>query len=203
MPDEIHDTTSRRGEVTGLLAELRSGNKEALTKLIPLVYDELHRLAEHYMRNERVGHTLQPTALINEAYLRLASAEKANWQHRAHFVAVAAGTMRRVLIDHARKQKAAKRGGKQAALPLEDSPEFLSAVLREERSEELIALDEALTRLQELDPRQSQVVELRFFGGLTVEETAEVLGISPKTVKRDWAVARAWLHGEMSKDRSE
>lgn len=186
-----------------MLAELRSGNKEALAKLIPLVYDELHRLAEHYMRNERIGHTLQPTALINEAYLRLASAEKANWQHRAHFVAVAAGTMRRVLIDHARKQKAAKRGGKQAALPLEDSPEFLSAVLREERSEELIALDEALTRLQELDPRQSQVVELRFFGGLTVEETAEVLGISPKTVKRDWAVARAWLHGEMSKDRSE
>ncbi|MCH7716873.1 MAG: sigma-70 family RNA polymerase sigma factor [Gemmatimonadetes bacterium] len=191
--------TPPRGEVTGLLAELRSGNKEALAKLIPLVYDELHRLAEHYMRNERVGHTLQPTALINEAYLRLASAEKANWQHRAHFVAVAAGTMRRVLIDHARKQKAAKRGGKQAALPLEDSPEFLS----EERSEELIALDEALTRLQELDPRQSQVVELRFFGGLTVEETAEVLGISPKTVKRDWAVARAWLHGEMSKDHSE
>lgn len=182
-----------------MLAELRSGNKEALAKLIPLVYDELHRLAEHYMRNERVGHTLQPTALINEAYLRLASAEKANWQHRAHFVAVAAGTMRRVLIDHARKQKAAKRGGKQAALPLEDSPEFLS----EERSEELIALDEALTRLQELDSRQSQVVELRFFGGLTVEEAAEVLGISPKTVKRDWAVARAWLHGEMSKDRSE
>ena len=191
--------TPPRGEVTGLLAELRSSNKEALAKLIPLVYDELHRLAEHYMRNERVGHTLQPTALINEAYLRLASAEKANWQHRAHFVAVAAGTMRRVLIDHARKQKAAKRGGKQAALPLEDSPEFLS----EERSEELIALDEALTRLQELDSRQSQVVELRFFGGLTVEETAEVLGISPKTVKRDWAVARAWLHGEMSKDRSE
>ena len=191
--------TPPRGEVTGLLAELRSGNKEALAKLIPLVYDELHRLAEHYMRNERVGHTLQPTALINEAYLRLASAEKANWQHRAHFVAVAAGTMRRVLIDHARKQKAAKRGGKQAALPLEDSPEFLS----EERSEELIALDEALTRLQELDSRQSQVVELRFFGGLTVEETAEVLGISPKTVKRDWAVARAWLHGEMSKDHSE
>ena len=191
--------TPPRGEVTGLLAELRSGNKEALAKLIPLVYDELHRLAEHYMRNERVGHTLQPTALINEAYLRLASAEKANWQHRAHFVAVAAGTMRRVLIDHARKQKAAKRGGKQAALPLEDSPEFLS----EERSEELIALDEALTRLQELDSRQSQVVELRFFGGLTVEETAKVLGISPKTVKRDWAVARAWLHGEMSKDHSE
>ena len=182
-----------------MLAELRSGNKEALAMLIPLVYDELHRLAEHYMRNERVGHTLQPTALINEAYLRVASAEKADWQHRAHFVAVAAGTMRRVLIDHARKQEAAKRGGKQAALPLEDSPEYLS----EERSEELIALDEALTRLQELDPRQSQVVELRFFGGLTVEETAEVLGISPKTVKRDWAVARAWLHGEMSKDRSE
>ena len=182
-----------------MLAELRSGNKEALAMLIPLVYDELHRLAEHYMRNERVGHTLQPTALINEAYLRLASAEKADWQHRAHFVAVAAGTMWRVLIDHARKQKAAKRGGKQAALPLEDSPEYLS----EERSEELIALDEALTRLQELDPRQSQVVELRFFGGLTVEETAKVLGISPKTVKRDWAVARAWLHGEMSKDRSE
>ena len=185
-----------------MLADLRSGDKEALAKLIPLVYDELHRLAEHYMRNERVGHTLQPTALINEAYLRLASAEKA-WQHRAHFVAVAAGTMRRVLIDHARKQKAAKRGGEQAALPLEDSPEFLSAVLTKERSEELIGLDEALTRLQELDPRQSQVVELRFFGGLTVEETAEVLGISPKTVKRDWAVARAWLHGEMSKDRSE
>jgi len=195
----MRSMTPPRGEVTGLLAELRSGNKEALTKLIPLVYDELHRLAEHYMRNERVGHTLQPTALINEAYMRLASAEKADWQHRAHFVAVAAGTMRRVLIDHARKRKAAKRGGEQAALPLEDNLEFLS----EERPEELIALDEALTRLQELDPRQSQVVELRFFGGLTVEETAEVLGISPKTVKRDWAVARAWLHGEMSKDRSE
>jgi RNA polymerase sigma factor (TIGR02999 family) len=180
-------------DVTILLAELKKGDKEAASKLIPIVYDELRRLARGYMRRERPDHTLQTTALVHEAYLRLAKQENVNWQSRSHFVGVAAQLMRRILIDHARGHLRDKRGGEKPVLPLNDA-----LVFSPEHSRELLRLDEALKRLSNLDARQSRIVELRFFGGLSVEETAELLGISPKTVKRDWAVAKAWLHGELS-----
>ena len=181
------------GDVTRLLVELRSGNPEAEAKLIPVVYNHLHRLAAHYMRRERPDHTLQATALVNEAYLRLVSQEATSWQDRAHFFGVAAHLMRQILVDHARSRQAGKRGGPAEKLPLDEALELSPA-----RSRELIELDDALKSLGQLDPQQARVVELRFFAGLTVEETAEVLGISPRTVKRDWSVARAWLHGELS-----
>ena len=181
------------GEVTRLLVELRSGSPEAEAKLIPLVYDHLHHLAARYMRRERPDHTLQASALVNEAYLRLVSQEATDWQDRAHFFGVAARLMRQILVDHARVRQAGKRGGLVEKLPLDQALELSPA-----RSRELIELDDALESLGRLDPQQARVVELRFFGGLTVEETAEVLGISPRTVKRDWVVARAWLHGELS-----
>jgi RNA polymerase sigma factor (TIGR02999 family) len=160
---------------------------------MPLVYEELRRLAGHYMRRERPDHTLQTTALIHEAYLRLVEQRDTNWKNRAHFFAVAAQLMRRILVDHARACQTTKRGGEVEFLSLEEH----SIAFSEEKSRELIALDEALTRLAELSPRQSQIIELRFFGGLTVEETAEALQIAPRTVKRDWRVARAWLHREV------
>ncbi len=181
------------GEVTRLLVELRGGSPEAEAQLIPLVYKQLHRLAASYMRRERPDHTLQATALVNEAYVRLVSQEATGWQDRAHFFGVAARLMRQILVDHARARQAGKRGGLVEKLPLDQALEFSPA-----RSRELIELDSALESLGRLDPQQARVVELRFFGGLTVEETAEVLGISPRTVKRDWSVARAWLHGELS-----
>ena len=181
------------GEVTRLLVELRSGNPEAEAKLIPLVYQHLHRLAAHYMRRERPGHTLQATALVNEAYLRLVSHEQTEWQDRAHFFGVAARLMREILVEHARARQAGKRGGKAERLTLDEALAFSPA-----RSRELIALDDALESLKRLDPQQARVIELRFFGGLTVEETAEVLQISPRSVKREWSVARAWLYGELS-----
>jgi RNA polymerase sigma factor (TIGR02999 family) len=181
------------GEVTRLLVELRSGNPEARDKLIPLVYTQLHRLAARYMRRERPDHTLQPTALVNEAYLRLVSQKVASWKDRAHFFGIAARLMRQILVDHARVRREEKRGGKAEKLPLDQALEFSPA-----RSRELTELDDALKSLERVDPQQARVVELRFFGGLTVEETAEELGISPRTVKRDWGVARAWLHGEIS-----
>ena len=185
------------GEVTLLLADLKRGNPEAMEQLIPLVYGELHRLARHYMRNERVDHTLQTTALINEAYLRLVDLKQVDWQDRAHFVAVAAGIMRRILVDYARARQADKRGGPSKKLDLGADLQLVP-----EQFQELPAIDEALSRLSSMDPRQSRIVELRFFfGGLTVEETASVLGISPKTVKRDWAIARAWLRGEIGGER--
>jgi RNA polymerase sigma-70 factor (ECF subfamily) len=182
-------------EVTRLLVELRSGNPEAEAKLIPLVYQHLHRLAASYMRRERPDHTLQTTALVNEAYLRLVpqKEKETGWRDRAHFFGVAARLMREILVEHARARHAGKRGGRVEKLSLDQALEFSPA-----RSRELIELDDALECLGRLDPQQARVVELRFFGGLTVEETAEVLGISPRTVKRDWAVARAWLHGELS-----
>lgn len=182
------------GEVTRLLVKLRSGNPEAEAELIPLVYKHLHRLAASYMRGERPDHTLQATALVNEAYLRLVPQRGRGWEDRAHFFAVAARLMRQILVEHARARQAGKRGGEVAArLPLDEALEFSPA-----RSRELIQLDNALESLEQLDPQQARVVELRFFGGLTVEETAEVLGISQRTVKRDWRVARLWLHHEMS-----
>src|SRR5208282_334364 len=181
-------------DVTVLLAQLTKGNEEAGSKLIPLVYSELRRLAGGYMRHERPDHTLQPTALVHEAYLRLIGQREVQWQNRAHFFGVAAQLMRRILLNHARAHKTEKRGGHEVKIPLDQALVFTEA-----KSPDLLALDEALTRLTELDARQGRVVEMRFFGGLSEEEAAEVLGVSSRTVKRDWEVARAWLHNEMRK----
>lgn len=188
---------SSPGDVTELLIELRAGNRDAEAKLIPLVYDELRRLAAHYMRQERPNHTLQPTALVNEAYLRLTAQPQIKWEDRAHFFGVAARLMRRVLMEYARAHGAQKRGALVHKFSLDEANDFSP-----ERSRELIALDDALKGLEQVSPRQSRVVELRFFGGLSIEETAKVLGTSPRTVKRDWNVARAWLHGELKKGGS-
>lgn len=180
-------------EVTVLLHRIKEGDDKAQQELIPLVIAELRRLAGHYMKNERIGHTLQPTALVNEAYLRLAGYHQMDWQDRSHFIGVAASVMRQVLIDHARKRTASKRGGGQEDVSLDDSDGMLS----DAQSAELLDLDEALSDLAKLSPRQAKIVELRYFGGLSVEETAEALGISPITVKRDWSAARAWLHAQI------
>jgi RNA polymerase sigma-70 factor, ECF subfamily len=181
------------GEVTRLLIGLRTGDASAQEKLVPLVYKELRKLAARYMRHERPGHTLQPTALVHEAYIRLTGIHSIDWQNRAHFFAVAAQLMRRILIDGARAQQAHKRGGDYVSVTLDEA---LAASPAD--SERLIALDEALTRLAELDLRQARIVELRFFAGLTEEETAHVLDISPRTVKRDWRLAKAWLYGQLT-----
>jgi RNA polymerase sigma-70 factor, ECF subfamily len=180
------------GDVTQLLADLQDGRPDSASQLIPLVYDELHRLAHRHMRDERPDHTLQATALVHEAYVRLVNQPQRTWQNRAHFIAVAAQVMRRILVDYARARRTSKRGGAPQRVPLEEPLLFT-----EEQSDDLVSLDEALARLAQFDERQSRIVELRFFGGLTVDETAEVLGISSKTVKRDWSVARAWLHREV------
>ncbi len=179
-------------EVTLLLAELTKGNEQAASRLIPLVYEELRRLARNYMRRERGDHTLQPTALVNEAYLKLVEQRSVDWQSRAHFFGIAAQVMRRILIDHARGHMRDKRGGGAIPVPLDEA-----LVFAPEQSSELVKLDASLERLAKHDPRQSRIVELRFFGGLTVEQTADMLGISAKTVKRDWSMAKAWLHGDM------
>jgi RNA polymerase sigma-70 factor (ECF subfamily) len=179
-------------DVTALLGQLAKGNDAAASKLIPIVYDELRRLAAGYMRHERKDHTLQPTALVHEAYLKLIQQRAVDWQGRAHFFGIAAQVMRRILIDHARGHLRDKRGGGAIPVPLEEA-----LVFAPEQSCELVKLDESLQRLAKLDPRQSKIVELRFFGGLTVEQTAESLGISPKTVKREWSMAKAWLHGDV------
>jgi RNA polymerase sigma-70 factor (ECF subfamily) len=183
---------SRREDVTGLLLEYAHGSQEAADKLIPVVYEELKRLARDYMRRENPSHTLQTTALVHEAYLKLVRQKDVNWQGRAHFIGVAAQLMRRILIDYAKGRLREKRGGEQVVVPLNEALTFSP-----ERSEELLKVDEALQRLSKLDTRQSRIVELRFFGGLSIEETAEFLGISPKTVKRDWTVAKAWLGSEL------
>jgi RNA polymerase sigma factor (TIGR02999 family) len=178
-------------DVTGLLREWSGGNRQALERLMPLVYGELRKLAASYLRAERADHTLQPTALVHEAYLRLVDQRSVNWQNRAHFFGIAAQMMRRILVDHARRRQAAKRDGATYRLQTEPGLEDV------DRDPELLALDEALTGLETLDVRQARIVELRFFGGLTVEETAEVTGISPATVKREWQTARAWLAREI------
>lgn len=181
------------GEVTVLLQQIRSGDSDAAQKLIPLVVDELRRLAWLQLRNERPGHTLQATALVNEAYLRLVSDQARDWQNRAHFIGVSVSVMRRILIDHARRKRALKRGsGEDASAEARDY-----AGLSYEQADELIALNIALDRLEEMNSRQRQVVELRYFGGLSLEETAEVLNVSPITVKRDWVAARAWLKAQV------
>jgi RNA polymerase sigma-70 factor, ECF subfamily len=180
--------------LTELLLEWRAGDGDALEKLTPLVYDELRRIAHRYMRHERSGHTLQTTALVNEAYLRLAGENRIDWESRNHFFAVMATVMRHVLTDHARRRSYAKHGGSLTQVSLADSD-----LMSLERAAELTALDEALSRLAAIDPRKSQVVELRYFGGLSLEETAEVLGTSVMTVRRDWRGAKAWLFRELKK----
>ncbi len=181
--------------VTVLLAQLREGNREAADQLIPLVYNELRRMAAACLQRERPGHTLQATALVHEAYMRLAGGQQqGQWQNRAHFFAIAAHAMRQVLLDHARRRHADKRGGASARKVEIDAELFID----EDKLEDVIAIDEALERLEKIDPRQSQLVELRFFAGLDVEQAAEVMGVSPTTIKREWRSARAWLHGELT-----
>lgn len=186
-----------REDVTVLLMELKKGNQEAAEQLIPVVYNELRRLASNYMRRERSDHTLQATALVHEAYLKLVE-QKVDWQGRAHFFGVAAQMMRRILIDHARGHLRDKRGGGVIPVPLDEA-----LVFAPEQASELLRLDSSLDRLAKIDPRQGKIVELRFFAGLTVEQTADVLGISAKTVKREWSMAKAWLHGDLKADHDD
>ena len=190
-------------EVTRLLQEASGGNQDAMGRLIPLVYDQLRKLAAVRFERERADHTLQPTALVHEAYLRLVDQRRVRWQNRAHFIGVAAHLMRRILIDHARGRDAVKRGGGREHVMLEDDfderPDLQAPAAPP--AIDMVALDEALARLTALDAQQGRIVELRFFGGLTVDETAHVLGISPATVKRDWRLAKVWLHREMREAR--
>ena len=180
--------------VTELLVRWRGGDREALEELMPLVYEELRRLAHHYLRQERSDHTLQSTALVHEAYLRLAGQNPPQWQNRAHFFGIAAHIMRQILVEYARGRNAAKRGGGNAlTLTLDEA-----VALPQGTDVDVVALDKALSELSDLDVQQSRIVELRFFAGLTIEDTSEVLGISPATVKRDWVTARAWLFRAMT-----
>jgi RNA polymerase sigma-70 factor (ECF subfamily) len=180
-------------DITQMLIDWSNGDHEALDRLVPVVYTELRRQAARHLRRERAGHTLQTTDLIHEAYLRLVDQKNVRWQNRAHFFAVAAQSMRRILVDHARRRHRAKRGGSGIVLPLDEG-----LVMAAEKSDsDVLALDQALTRLAAIDVRQSQIVELRFFGGLSIEETAAVLGVSPTTVKDDSNIAKAWLRREM------
>jgi RNA polymerase sigma factor (TIGR02999 family) len=181
-------------EVTQLLIQWSNGDKAALDKLMPLIYDQLRRLAHHYMSHERAGHTLQTTAVVNEAYLRLVNRKHVHWQNRAHFFAIAAHLMRTILVDHARSHAYVKRGGGAHKIALDEA-----MVVSQQRAAEVVAVDEALKLLAEIDPDQSRIVELRFFGGLTIEETGEVLRRSPATIKREWSTAKAWLYHELSK----
>src|SRR5688572_11022753 len=181
--------------VTQLLIELSNGDGDAVDILLPLIYDELRKLAANYLRRERPDHTLQPTALVHEAYIRLIDQSRVNWQNRAHFFGVAAQIMRRLLVDHARKHNAEKRGQDFQKLSLDENID--RAV---ERSAELIALDDALKTLATFDAPKARMVELRYFGGLSIEETADVLGVTPTTIKRHWRFAKAWLHGEMQRN---
>jgi RNA polymerase sigma-70 factor, ECF subfamily len=180
-------------EITRMLAACRGGDAVALEKLLPLVYDELHRRAMQFFSRERSGHTLQPTALVNDVYLRLVNQREANWQNRAQFFAIAAQMMRRILVSHARARQAAKRGGAEQRITF---TEELSAAPEPDLN--LLALDEALNKLETLDPQKSRMVELRFFSGLSVPETAEVMGVSPRTVDRQWQTAKAWLYREIA-----
>jgi RNA polymerase sigma-70 factor, ECF subfamily len=181
-------------DITRLLADWRQGDQDALERLTPLVYQELHKLAQSYLRRERPGHTLQPTALIHEAYLRLVHQNIAEYQNRTHFYGVAARLMRQILVEYARSQSAEKRGGGATRLALDEALDY-----SEEAAGELTALDDALTALAEFDPRKARVIELRYFGGLSVEETAEILDLSVPTVVRDQRMAQAWLHREMER----
>jgi RNA polymerase sigma factor (TIGR02999 family) len=188
---ESERDASRRQQVSQLLAAWTNRDSAARDALLPVVYDELHRLAHHYMRGERQGHTLQTTALVNEAYIRLVDLDRMQWRDRAHFFAMAATLMRRILVDYARERSRDKRGGGVSVTSLDDQVAVSKA------SVDVVALDEALDRLAAMDRQQSQIVELRFFSGLTIEETAEALDLSPATVKREWTSAKAWLHQQL------
>jgi RNA polymerase sigma factor (TIGR02999 family) len=188
--------TATNPAITQLLADWRNGDPAALDRLMPVVYQELRRLARRQLRGERPSHTLQPTALVNELFLRLVAQHDVSWQNRAQFFGVAAQLMRRILVDHARAHLAAKRGGQLPRLALNDADD----VAMPTPDVELLAIDRALTRLAEMDPAQARLVELRFFSGMTVEETAHVLGWSPRTVKREWRLAKAWLFGQLKTD---
>ena len=190
-------TQTPEHEVTQLLRAWSEGDEQALEKLIPLVYDELHRLARRYMAGERPGHTLQTSALVNEAYLRLVDVKSLNWQNRAHFFGVSAQLMRRILVDFARSRRSLKRGGESLTVSLEES-----SIVSRARGADVVALDDALKSLAEIDPRRSRVVELRFFGGLSAEESAEVLRVSPETILHDWKLAKVWLLRELSVDNA-
>ena len=187
MADEIP------GEVTRLLDQWGQGDRQALNEVIPLVYDELRRLAHRHMAHERAGHTLQATELVNEVYLKLKDARGARWENRTQFFTVAAQMMRRILVDYARRHARAKRGGGAQKVTLDDA-----MLVSHEKADEMLALDEALTKLEQFDQRKSQIVILRFFAGLTVEETAEALSVSVETIFREWRLTRAWLHSELS-----
>jgi RNA polymerase sigma-70 factor (ECF subfamily) len=188
-------TTAPPNEVTQLLMDWSSGNQAALDRLIPMVDRELHRLAHHYMRRENAGHTLQTTALVNEVYLKLIDQKNVHWKNRAHFFALSAQLMRRILVDHARNRQYAKRGGGARRISFDEA-----LVVSSERGTDLVALDDALNKLTSIDLRKAKVVELRFFGGLSVEETAEALQISAVTVMREWSMAKAWLYNSLSND---
>ncbi|HEV7890039.1 MAG TPA: sigma-70 family RNA polymerase sigma factor [Pyrinomonadaceae bacterium] len=187
-------TVPSQQDVTRLLVRLTEGDRGVLDDLLPVVYGELRKLASSYLRRERVGHTLQPTALVHEAYMRLVDQTQVQWQNRAHFFGVAAQMMRRILVDHARAHEAEKRGGEFQKLSLDENIDVSG-----ERDVNLVALDDALNLLAEIDPQKMKIVELRFFGGLSVEETAEVLGVSAPTVKRQWRMAKAWLYGQVKR----
>jgi RNA polymerase sigma factor (TIGR02999 family) len=186
--------TSTPNEITQLLIAWNQGDQGARDELTPLIYDELRRLARGYLRRERPGHTLQPTALVHEAFLRLIDQSQVNWQNRAHFFGAAARLMRQILINHAEARRAAKRGGEAERVSLNDVDHSAPA-----QEIDLIALNEALTNLERIDPRQGRIVELRYFSGLTIEEIAEVMNVAPVTVKREWIAARAWLRRELSR----
>ena len=194
MPDQPEQ--SPNVSVTELLANARSGDASALANVFPLIYDELQRLAQMQLQREPDGHTLSPTALVHEAYMRLIDYNRMEWTGRAHFLAVAATAMRRILVDHARSHRSIKRGGELRRVPIESVD-----MATDDRAELLIAVDDALGKLREVDARQAQVVECRFFGGMTEEETAEALGIGLRTAKRDWAKAKVWLHREIAAER--
>jgi len=181
-------------EITQMLIELTDGNQEIVNQILPHIYDELKRLASSYLRKERVNHTLQPTALVHEAYMKLIDQKRVQWQNRAHFFGIAAQVMRRILLDHARKHQADKRGGEFEKLPLEE--EIL--IVSHDKSNELIALDDALESLAAIDEQKAKIVELRYFGGLSIEETAEVMGVSVPTINRQWRMAKAWLYSQIS-----
>jgi RNA polymerase sigma-70 factor, ECF subfamily len=193
--DEVKTPPS--GEVSGLLRAWSNGDQSALERLTPIVYDELHRLARRYMKRERSGHSLQTTALVNEAYMRLVDYKRMQWQNRTHFFAVAAQLMRRILVEHARRHNL-KRGGGVQHVCLEEA-----AVVGGDEDADLMALDDAINALERIDPRKAQVVEMRFFGGLSVEETAAALKVSPLTVKRDWRAAKAWLYRELTRGTTD
>lgn len=187
-------TSNSAENITQMLIEMTDGNQDVVNQILPHIYDELRRLAGSYLRRERSDHTLQPTALVHEAYMKLIDQKQVKWQNRAHFFGIAAQVMRRILMDHARKHLANKRGGNAEILPLEEE----IFVVSNDKSNELIALDDALDELGRLDPQKARIVELRYFGGLSIEETAEVVGVSVPTINRQWRLAKAWLYSQLA-----